>query len=219
MSTNSSDATKPNIIAPACNLATAKPKRLRGLGAAIVAAALLCTGLAPRARCDTWDKKTIFTFNNPIEVPGKALPAGTYVFKLMDSPSNRRIVQIFDKHEKKLLATIPAIPDYRLTPSDRPVLQFEERPSASPQALKAFFYPGDNFGLQFVYPHDRAVELAKRTNQNVLSMSNDMAGNMRAPNKSATEASVQALQNAEVTGVSPSGEPVDLVIIIQERPE
>ena len=81
---------------------------------------------------------------------------------------------------REAYATILAVPDYRLKPTDKPVLRFEERASGAPEAIEAFFYPGDNFGQQFVYPHGRAVELAKRTNHNVLSMSDDMSKNMAA---------------------------------------
>ena len=122
--------------------------------------AMLCIGLTSIAAGDQYDKKTILTFSAPVEIPGKALPAGTYVFKLLDSPSNRNIVQVFDKDEKQLYATLLAVPDYRLTPSDQTVIKFEERPSGAPEAIKAWFYPGAETGMQFVYPHDRAVELA-----------------------------------------------------------
>ncbi len=179
----------------------------------------LGVGLTPKAVADERDKKTIVTFSAPVEVPGKALPAGTYVFKLLDSTSNRNIVQIYDKDEKQLLATILAIPDYRLKPTDKPVIRFEERPSGAPEAIKAFFYPGDDYGLQFVYPHDRAVQLAKRTKQNVLSMRNDMAQNITAPATSANDASVQAMKNTEVTGVNPAGEPIDMVVVILASPD
>ena len=141
------------------------------------------------------------------------------MFKLLDSPSNRNIVQVFDKDEKQLYATILAIPDYRLRPSDKPVIRFEERPSGTPEATKAFFYPGDDYGLQFVYPHDRAVQIAKRTKQNVLSMRNDMAKNITTPAKSASEPSVQEMQNTEVTGVNPAGDDIDLVVVILAAPE
>jgi hypothetical protein len=180
---------------------------------------MLGAGLAPKAAADERDKKTIVTFNAPVEVPGKALPAGTYVFKLLDSASNRNIVQIWDKDEKQLLATMLAIPDYRLKPTDKPVLSFEERPSGTPEAIKAFFYPGDEYGLQFVYPHAKAVQIAKRTKQNVLSMRNDMAQNIIAPATSASDNSVQAMKNTEVTGVNPSGETIDMVIIVTAAPQ
>ena len=70
-----------------------------------------------------------------------------------------------------------------------------------------------------MYPHKRAVELAKRTNQNVLSMRDEMTNNMAAPNKSASDSSVKELENTEVTGSSPSGEPIDLVIVVAQSPE
>ena len=193
---------------------------LRGRCLALLSIAVLGFGLsAVRANADQWDKKTTVTFNAPVEVPGKVLPAGTYVFKLLNSPSDRHIVQIYDADEKKLYATILAIPDYRLKPSDKPVIQFEERASGAPEAIEAFFYPGDNFGQQFVYPHQRAVELAKRTNHNVLSMSDDMSKNMTAGAKSGDDPNVKAMENTQVTGVDPSGAPVELLVVIAARPE
>src|ERR1700693_5065337 len=73
--------------------------------------ALLCivtlgVGLTPKAVADERDKKTIVTFSAPVEVPGKALPAGTYVFKVLDTAGSRSIVQILDKDEKQVYATI-----------------------------------------------------------------------------------------------------------------
>ncbi len=99
------------------------------------------------------------------------------------------------------------------------MITFEERPSGTPEAIKAWFYPGDNYGQQFVYPHKRAAELAKRTNQNVLSMRDDMAKNVSTSATSAGNSDIKAMQNTEVTGVSPSGEPVDLVIIVATKPQ
>jgi hypothetical protein len=190
-----------------------------GVGVTTLCLTALCVAWTTGASADERDKKTIVTFSAPVEIPGKALPAGTYVFKLLDSTSNRNILQIFDKDEKQLLATILAIPDYRLKPSDKPVIRFEERPSGTPEAIKAFFYPGDEYGLQFVYPHDRAVQIAKRTKQNVLSMRNDMAQHITAPAKAASEPSVQAMQNTEVKGVNPSGEEIEMVVIVLTAPE
>jgi hypothetical protein len=175
--------------------------------------------VAPGVVASEFDKKTIVTFNAPVEVPGKALPAGTYVFKLLDSESNRNIVQILDKDEKKLYATVLAIPDYRMEPSDKPVITFEERPSGSPEAIRAWYYPGDNYGQQFVYPHKRAVELAKRTNQHVLSMPDEAAKNISTSAKSASDPGVKAMQKTEVTGVNPSGEPVDMGVVVGTKPE
>jgi hypothetical protein len=175
--------------------------------------------MAVRATADEYDKKTIVTFSAPVEVPGRVLPAGTYVFKLLDSPSDRHIVQIYDADEKKLYANILAVPDYRLKPSDKPVLRFEERPSGQPEALEAFFYPGDDYGQQFVYPHKRAVELAKRTDHDVLSMSDSMSKNMAAGAKTGDDPSVKAMENTEVSGVNPQGGRVELLVVIADKPK
>ena len=108
--------------------------------------------LVPIAHAEQWDKETVVTFSNPIEVPGRVLPAGTYIFKLASSQSDRRIVQIFTQDQRKVLATIQAVPDYRLEATDQTAISFEERPSGKPEALRNWFYPGDNYGVHFVYP-------------------------------------------------------------------
>jgi hypothetical protein len=110
------------------------------------------TFFVPKGRADERDKKTIVTVNQPIQVPGKVLPAGTYVFKLLDSNNNPTLVAIFDATETHLITTINGISDERTETPDKAILQLEERPSGQPQALKAWFYPGDNFGVEFVYP-------------------------------------------------------------------
>jgi hypothetical protein len=128
---------------------------------------LAVAALAPNARADEWNKKTIITVNETIQVPGKVLPPGTYVMKLMDSPSNRHIVQIFDKDDQHLETTILAIPNYRLEPTGKTQLQFWETPPGQPKALRAWFYPGDNFGQEFAYPKTEAVQIASTTHQQV----------------------------------------------------
>ena len=128
-------------------------------------------------------------------------------------------MQIYDKDEKQLYATVLAIPNYRLQPSDKPVLSFEERPAGTPEALKAWFYPGDNFGQQFVYPRDQAVQLAKKNNQHVLSMSNDMSKHITAKADSAKAPSVQALKKTEVTAVDSSGQEVPMEQAVDSSPD
>ena len=105
------------------------------------------------ANGDQWDKKTIVTFNDAVEIPGQVLPAGTYVFRLADSISNRHIVQIWTEDGRYLIATILAVPAYRQQASDESAFNFDERPANSPMALRTWFYPGDNTGQEFVYDY------------------------------------------------------------------
>src|SRR5581483_3864751 len=81
---------------------------------------------------------------------------------------DRHIVQIFNKDETLIYATILAIPNYRLRATDKTVVTFRERPAGEPEALRAWFYPGRNWGEEFVYPKARAVVLAKETQTPVL---------------------------------------------------
>ena len=130
-------------------------KTLRGaavaLRAVLVTIGLLGATFAPGARADQWNKKTIVTFNDAVEIPGQVLPAGTYVFRLADSISNRHIVQIWNADEDQILATIMTIPNTRFETPDDSLFEFDERPGDSPQALKVWFYPGNNTGEEFIY--------------------------------------------------------------------
>jgi len=127
---------------------------------AVASIGLLAIGLTPSLRADQWNKRTVMTVNETIQVPNKVLPPGTYVVKLLDSPSDRHIVQIFNGDETELITTILAIPNYRLEPTGNTVFTFWEMPPGQPRALRAWFYPGDNFGQEFAYPKTKAVAIA-----------------------------------------------------------
>ena len=124
---------------------------------------------------DQWDKTTKVTFNAPTEVPGTVLQPGTYILKLANSDSDRHVVQIFNEDHTKLITTILAIPNQRLTLSGKTVLTYNEHASGQPAALEAWFYPGDNFGQQFVYPRSKALQLARLNNEAVPSTGSEEA--------------------------------------------
>jgi len=115
---------------------------------------------APMAKADQWDKKTILTVKDPIQLPNTTLEAGTYTFKLLDSQSDRHIVQVFDKDGTHLITTILAIPNYRLKPTSKSAFAFWEVPAGQPPAMRAWFYPGDNFGQEFAYPKNMSTQIA-----------------------------------------------------------
>jgi hypothetical protein len=141
-------------------------KHLRSIAFAAFAG---CLGFAllPGLHADTWNKKTNLTVNEPLEVPSCCAPGhtvilqpGEYVMVLVDSTSDRHIVRIFDKDEKNVITTILAVPNYRLQPTGKTVLGYWEVPAGQPRALRAWFYPGDNFGQEFAYPKEAAVQIA-----------------------------------------------------------
>jgi hypothetical protein len=131
-----------------------------------------CIGFAllPSLQGDTWDKKTTLTINEPLQVPSCCTPdhtitlqPGEYVMVLVDSLSDRHIVRIFDKDQQHVITTILAIPNYRLQPTGKTVFQYWEVPAGQPHALRAWFYPGDNFGQEFAYAKQTAVQIAAFT--------------------------------------------------------
>jgi hypothetical protein len=109
---------------------------------------------------DQWNKKTIVTVNEPIIAGNKVLQPGTYVWKLLDSASTRHIVQIFNEDGSKLETTVMAIPNYRLKPTGDTQFAYWETPAGVPKAVRAWFYPGDNFGQEFAYPKKLVAQLA-----------------------------------------------------------
>jgi Protein of unknown function (DUF2911) len=114
----------------------------------------LGAGLTSTARADESNKLTYITFSQAVAIPGKVLPAGTYTFQLADSLSNRHIVQIFNRSGSQLIATIMAVPDSRLTPTDDTVITFNDRSdreAGTPPAITHWFYPGDTGGQEFAY--------------------------------------------------------------------
>lgn len=174
---------------------------------------------APRAHASASNQATKVTFNQPVEIPGTTLTAGTYWFTRMSDDPDNDVVQVWGAHRRHLIATIVTVPDYHLHSTGKPVISFEENNSAHPEALRAWFYPGDNFGHEFVYPESRARGLAKRTGHPVLSMRDDAASNITKPAKSAKEPSVMAMKQAKVEAINPSGQEVDKSLAIQQMPQ
>jgi LPXTG-motif cell wall-anchored protein len=133
-------------------------------------AAVLFGALSPRAvRADGWDKKTTLTFSDTVQVPGATLPAGTYVFKLAESNADRYIVQIFNEREDHIYTTALVIPDIHLTPVDKTMVLFYEAPAGQPRPVKAWFYPGDNTGREFIYKKHEAALIAAAGKETVTS--------------------------------------------------
>jgi len=128
---------------------------------------LMLTTAATRANADAWNKKTYVTISRSIEVPGAVLEPGKYVFKLVDSASNRHIVQIMNADENRVIATNLAIAKQRETPADKTVLTFYEMPGGGPEPVRAWFYPGDTIGQEFLYSKNRATQIARATGRNV----------------------------------------------------
>jgi hypothetical protein len=113
-----------------------------------MAALTLGLAIAP-LHADDWDHKTAITINEPINVQGTVLEAGQYVMKLLDETDERSVVLIYDRDERHLLATAVGTPTYRVEPTGDSKLTFYEKSADQPVGLRIWFYPGENYGLEF----------------------------------------------------------------------
>jgi len=193
--------------------------------APVISAALIAIAFSPQVKADDWNRKTVITFSEPVETPGihmkgwAVLPPGTYVFKVLDSKSDRHIVQIFNQDETVVYATILAIPNYRIRATDKTVLTFRETPPGEPQVLRAWFYPGHNFGDEFVYPKAKAIELARVTHFPVLYTAVDIEPEVLTPITSPDHPVVVQLKQAPVLAVTPTGEDAQIAEVVSAPPQ
>jgi len=97
-------------------------------------------------------------------------------------------------------------------------MTFKERAAGQPEAIRAWFYPGNRWGQEFVYPKKRAIELAKLTNQPILAMPTELETNLVEPIKSADEPPVIALREAPIEAVKPTGEVVAMTEVVEPPP-
>ena len=197
---------------------------LKTVSATVFCLALMGAAFSPVAQADAWNRKTVMTFSAPVAVPDLhlkgwgVLPAGTYVFKIMDSTSNRHIVQIFNKDETQVYATVLAIPNYRLKATSDTAVTFRERPAGQPPALRAWFYPGRNYGEEFVYSRSQALELAKSTSSVVLSTTAELPEDVTREMLAVSVPEIAQLMQAPVEAIQPTGEPVEMAAAVTAPP-
>jgi hypothetical protein len=190
----------------------------------VLCMALLGVALSPSVTAQVANKKTTITFSGPVEIPGihlqgfGVLPAGTYVFKLLDDQANRHIVQILSPDELTMYATILAVPNFRLKATNKTVMTFRERPAGEPEALRAWFYPGSEWGEEFVYGKAQAIILAKETHTAVLFTPADIAPEVTVAIKTPDEPVVVALKQAPVLAIQPTGEEVEIAQVVTPPP-
>jgi len=153
---------------------------------------------------DDSNQKTVLTFSKPVELPGHTLPAGTYIFQIADTVSDRHIVQIRSGDDKEQIGFVLAISNYRLEPTSKTVITFKEVPAGQPEPIRAWFYPGRSFGHEFVYPKKRAVELAVLTKVIVPAI--------------AVETAQPDLKTVPIVAITPDKKEVPVASVIQTTP-
>jgi LPXTG-motif cell wall-anchored protein len=145
---------------------------MKALSSLMVASAIALVAI-PAAKADDYDKNTKITVNEIVRLPTMTLQPGNYSLRLIEATGNRHVVKVTDENGKGL-GLILALPNYRLVPKDRTVLTYWETPPGQPRAVRAWFFPGDNYGQEFIYPKDEASAIAGYTGGTLPDASADL---------------------------------------------
>jgi hypothetical protein len=146
----------------------------------------------------TYDKRTVFTFNRPVSLPGVTVPAGKYLFRLVDTETTRKVIQVLSEDGKTPYVMLHSIPDVRPEASSSPEVRFLETAKGTPSAVKTWWYPGERIGYEFIYPKDQARLLAHGSVEPVLTTRTETT----KPEETTT---------AELERLAPTGEEVAIV--------
>jgi hypothetical protein len=135
----------------------------------VCAIAVLACLMEANGSAQTYDRRTVFTFSGPVALPGVTLPTGQYIFRLADPATSRKVVQVLSADGKTPYGMFFSLPTERFEPASTPEVQFRETASGMPAAIKAWWYPGERTGYEFMYPKDQARRLAQGASQPVLT--------------------------------------------------
>jgi hypothetical protein len=189
-----------------------------GLFQTAACAAVLFAALPQRAvSSDQWFKTTIIDFSSPVRVPGKTLPAGKYTFKLVQSPAMQLQVQIFNERQSQILATVNTSPTFRQEPPDKTIIVFYEAPAGQPEPIKAWLYPGDQYGREFIYSKsERATILSAANTQPDTTTA---VAQTVAPAAPVEVAAVEAAPAQDVVAEAPAAEAPAPAVVAEPAPE
>lgn len=121
------------------------------------------------AHADMSDQATQITFSQPVQIPGQVLPAGTYWFLLANTSEQQDMVQIYNSDRSKLYATLETATIESQEATGHTVVKLAEQESSKPDALVAWFYPGETTGHEFLYPKDQEKQLSQDSQQTVVA--------------------------------------------------
>jgi hypothetical protein len=121
------------------------------------------------AHADAEDQATKITFSQPIQIPGQVLPAGTYLFKLVNADTGQDMVQISNANGTALYATLQTIETDRPQPTDDTAVALVDQGAGKPDVLLKWFYPGRDTGNEFVYSKQTEKALEQDKQQTIVA--------------------------------------------------
>jgi hypothetical protein len=182
-------------------------KRVTTIVTACVAAVLLALSVSVGAQDFNPSERTFLTFSNSVEMPGMTLPAGTYTFRLADTPG-RNVVQVLSQDEKMIHGQFLFVQAERPDVTGETVVTFRETREGSTPAIQYWYYPGEKIGKEFIYPKNQAERIAARTGQQVRSEEGLISANSTAT-ATDSQGQVTELKREEVTANNDAPVPGD----------
>jgi len=184
-------------------------KRVITIATASTAAVLLALSVSVGAQDFNTQERTFLTFSNAVEMPGMTLPAGTYTFRLADTPS-RNVVQVLSQDEKQVHGQFLFVPAERQQVTGETVISFREQKEGTTPAIQYWYYPGEKIGKEFIYPREQALKIAQRTGATVRTEDGPVTANSTASSTDAKgdvtqwkrESTTAAASDAAVQGAS-----------------
>jgi hypothetical protein len=141
-------------------------KRVTLIATAVAVAVFAVLATSVLAQETNTRERSFITFSNTVELPGVTLPAGTYVFRLADTPT-RNVVQVLSQDEKDVLGQWLFVQAERPDVTGDTVVMFKETAENTTPAIQYWYFPGEKIGKEFVYPKAQAEKIAARTGQKV----------------------------------------------------
>jgi hypothetical protein len=191
--------------------------RVKLVASALALAALAIVGTAVSAQETNVSERTFLTFSNSVEMPGMTLQAGTYVFKLADTPT-RNVVQVWDNDEKNMLGQWLFVQAERPQVSGETVVMFKETREGATPAVQYWYFPGERIGKEFIYPKDQAERIAARTGLDVRSESGIIEGGGVASIQTEPAATAANAEPAPAPAAAPAPEPAPQVAAAEPAP-
>ena len=113
------------------------------------------------AHADERNESTKITFSAPVQIPGRLLPAGTYIFQQADPDRDPKLIQIFSEDRSVVYATLETASAEHTKLTANTEMTLAEPGSGNPAMLVTWFYPGSLTGHEFLYTQQQEQEIAE----------------------------------------------------------
>jgi hypothetical protein len=105
------------------------------------------TGAIPNAR-----RTTNFTFKASVALPGVTLPAGSYVFEVMNPDTSADLVRVMNRERNRTYTMQFTRRVQRPASGDlKAIVALGESPAGTPQPIKTWFPDNETTGREFIY--------------------------------------------------------------------